>query len=303
MVVRRPDFHAVRTCQKLEGARCGFFLWDDHAQPREQTVLMHNSRSEPNLNDSTTPARHRPSPSPPPYWIERNPSESTRKRPHPHQSDSDDYGLEQTDDAFNSELNLILAEAETPSKAVKTSRIATPANARRKLPWQMDRPPVVAGSSHRGLQTPQTYRQAASDTSISGIPTIGASLFTPAQAEEKCSGQTATPESVLDTPTPTRFKNMGSDDLINDMLHWLQDANTRLGLPLQTELRTLLSKHAKNAEGYKRGRDVMRTTVQAKNAKITELNFRIRTLEAELEAERAMYRHLQWTIQSDSPIT
>lgn len=44
----------------------------------------------------------------------------------------------------------------------------------------------------------------------------------------------------------------------------------------------------------------MRATVKAKDARIAELTYRIGTLEAELEAEKAMVKHLEWEAQSDA---
>lgn len=35
------------TCQNQEPQRCGFFLWDEEAKPREESAVLNNSRSEP----------------------------------------------------------------------------------------------------------------------------------------------------------------------------------------------------------------------------------------------------------------
>ena len=40
------------TCQQAEPQRCGFFLWDDDAKPREEAAVLANSRNEP-----VTPSR------------------------------------------------------------------------------------------------------------------------------------------------------------------------------------------------------------------------------------------------------
>lgn len=79
----------------------------------------------------------------------------------------------------------------------------------------------------------------------------------------------------------------------------LQDASVKLSATTEKDLGTLLLKHAKTAEGLKRGRDVTRTTIKARDAKITELTYRISTLEAELEAEKAMVKHLQWEVHTE----
>lgn len=81
----------------------------------------------------------------------------------------------------------------------------------------------------------------------------------------------------------------------------LQEGSVRLAADTQAGLKDLLSKHAKSAEGFRRGRDVIRSTVKAKDAKITELTYRVSTLEAELEAEKAMMKHLQWEAGLQDP--
>jgi hypothetical protein len=187
-----------------------------------------------------------------------------------------------------------MVEAETPSKAARTTNFTTPAPKRQKLPWQME-----SGSSSRnnGLNTPQTERRTPADNPFaSKHPTPGGALFTPSSnvgADEN--QQTATPLSSFDaTPTPNRFRNAVNEDIVKDVFDLLQNGNVRLPEPTENELKALLVRHAKNTEGYKRGRDVSRSTVKAKEAKITELTYRINTLEAELEAEKAMVKHLQW---------
>jgi polyhydroxyalkanoate synthesis regulator phasin len=193
-----------------------------------------------------------------------------------------------------------LTEVETPSKAAKTSDFATPAISRRKLPWQLEQP---TSSTAHGLQTPQSDRKTASDPFASKQPAQKGSLFTPSKINEDDSHQTATPSSSFETPTPSRFRNAEADSLVQDVLVLLQESNVYLSAQTQNDLRGLLSKHAKSAEGYRRGRDVIRTTVKAKDAKITELTYRVSTLEAELEAERAMVKHLQWEAQDELPDT
>ncbi len=94
-----------------------------------------------------------------------------------------------------------------------------------------------------------------------------------------------------------------TEDVVKEVFDILQTSNVRLPEHTEKELRSLLGRHVKNTEGYKRGRDVIRSTVKAKEAKITELTYRINTLEAELEAEKAIVKHLQWEAQDESPDT
>lgn len=204
----------------------------------------------------------------------------------------DDYGLNQTDDAFNNELENVLTAVETPHKALKTSLYTTPSTTRRKLPWQMDQP---GSRNETGLQTPQTDKKVSFDPFNTRLTTPGKALA-PSRINELNDEEnlTVTASSSVETPTPSRFRNVAPEDLMRDVFDLLRDGNIRLEGETQTGLKDLLSKHAKSAEGFKRGRDVIRSTVKAKDAKITELTYRVSTLEAELEAERAMVKHLQW---------
>jgi hypothetical protein len=253
--------------------------------------LSSNARTEPTHVGPDTPLKRQPSP-PPPYTVDTGASGPSRKRNHATIDLDDEYGLGQTDDAFNNELNDVLTAVETPSKAVKTSEYATPST-RRKLPWQMDQP--TKGSAI-GLQTPQTGERSYD-------PFNPRQNATPSKLHEleDDAHQTATPSSSLETPTPNRFRNISPDDLVRDVFDLLQEGNVRLTPDTQAGLKDLLSKYAKSAEGFRRGRDVIRSTVKAKDAKITELTYRTSTLEAELEAEKAMMRHLQWEAGLQDP--
>jgi hypothetical protein len=271
--------------------RCKFFLWDSDAHQREAAALSTNTRTEPGRVEPATPSKRQPSP-PPPYTIDTGAAGPSRKRRHVTVDDDDEFGFEQADDAFNNELDHVMTAVETPSKALKTSEFATPST-RRKLPWQMDQSTKNSGI---GLQTPQTDKRVTGDPFNTRHPTPAGALTTPSRHHDLDDGthQTATPSSSIETPTPNRFRNVSPDDLVQDVFDVLLSSNTRLDADTQSELKDLLSKHAKSAEGFRRGRDVIRSTVKAKDAKITELTYRVSTLEAELEAEKAIVQHLQW---------
>ncbi|KAF3046533.1 hypothetical protein E8E12_010648 [Didymella heteroderae] len=281
-----------RTCQKQQDdkTRCKFFLWDSDAHPREAAALASNTRSEPSHTNPKTPSKRAISP-PPPYTTGLVTGEPSRKRSRIVTIDSDDeYGLGANDEGFNDELDHVSTQVETPRKAARTGDLTTPPT-RRVLPWIMDKATV---SNENGLQTPRTGRIAQADPSSSRL---GSSLLTPSRPTDAAQ-QTATPySSPFETPTPHRFKDVGEDDLVQDVFTLLQDANIRLGPTTEANLRILLSKHTKAAEGLRRGRDVTRTTIKARDAKITELSYRVSTLEAELEADKAMVKHLQWQVQ------
>lgn len=103
--------------------------------------------------------------------------------------------------------------------------------------------------------------------------------------------------SPNETPTPARFKNVSEQDIVRDAFGVLRDANVQMSEQTRKNLTAVLSRHATIAEGVKKGRDVARASITAKTAKVTELTYRVSTLEAELEAEKAKVGHLQWTLE------
>jgi hypothetical protein len=177
-----------------------------------------------------------------------------------------------------------MQRVETPCKAVKTSEFSTPPT-RRRLPWQMDKTETLGTY---GLQTPQTGHRTPNNPFAPGLATP---QFDPLGTPSR--HQSATPSSSAETPTPQRFKNIDEDDLVRDVFGFLQIHGVQLSPTTGTDLTTLLAKHSRAAEGYKRGREVSRKIIVAKEAKVTELTYRIATLEAELEAERATVEYLQ----------
>jgi hypothetical protein len=194
-------------------------------------------------------------------------------------------------DDFADELEHAVQRVETPCKAVKTSAFSTPTT-RRRLPWQIDKPET---SSAHGLQTPQTGHRTPNNSFAPGLatPQSGAPV-TPSKH------QTATPSSSAETPTPKRFKDIEEDELVRDVFGLFQKQNIQLPPTTGTDVKALLAKHSRSAEGYKKGREVSRKIIVAKEAKITELTYRIGTLEAELEAEKATVEYLRHRDDSQS---
>lgn len=103
--------------------------------------------------------------------------------------------------------------------------------------------------------------------------------------------------SQNETPTPARFKNVSESDLARDVFGVLGEANVQMSEQARKNLTTVLLKHVTMAEGVKKGRDVARASITAKTAKVTELTYRVNTLEAELEAEKAKVNHLEWSLE------
>lgn len=254
--------------------------------------MANNTRTEPSHTAPKTPSK-RAAPPPPPYTTDEATGGPSKKRSLISTVDSDDqYGLWAHDEAFDDELDHVVTQVETPRKAARTSELTTPST-RRVLPWNTDK---TTASNSSGLQTPQTSRTAQADPFSSRLRS---SLLTPARSTDAERQTAKSSSSPFETPIPNRFKDVGGDDLVHDVLDLLRDANVRLSSTTEVDLKTTLSRHTKASEGLRRGRDVTRATIKARDAKIAELRYRITTLEAELEAERVIVKHLQWQIQDE----
>lgn len=293
----------VWTCQKDKDdeSRCKFFLWDSEARPREQNALQNNSRTEPNRPDDTPARPHTRSrvvtSPPPPYSVEAAAAQSARKRSRVGFENEDEYGLEQGDSGFDDELDRVMTAVETPRKAARTDANTTP---RRKLPWEN-----TANGIH-GIPTPQTERRGPNDPFATRFSRPGGSLLTPSKIKEPEGDDhyALTPSSSpFETPSPpTRFKDVAAnseDTLVRGVFKLLGEQHVHLPEQAETALRKLL---ARQAEGKKRGLELLRKEIKAKEAKITELTHRNNTLQAELEAARATVEHLNWENEEESEL-
>lgn len=288
----------VYTCQKQQDDtnRCKFFLWDSDAKPREERALLNNSRSEPETTRTApnTPSRLKRAASPPPsYSVDKSRTDPSNKRGRSLlDDDEDDYGLED-DPTFDEELR-VMADVETPRKSAKTETFMTP---RRKLPWD---------TLLDGMPTPGTIGRSGSEVQTR-LPFVrfGAADDTPSKSKQSNdSSQTlSSPSPPYVTPTPTRFKDVGTprleDSLIEDVSKLLKEEKVHLSSKVATALKTVLEKHSRKAEGNYRSNEVLRLQLRAQEAKNMELTLRNNTLQAELEAAKATVEHLKWEKEND----
>jgi hypothetical protein len=278
------------TCQKRSGDEkgCSFFLWDDDAKPREEAAVLNNSRSEPqpaqagpSTSDTRAPAGLRRSSPPPAYTeFEARLLDDGQLGDDDETQDEED-GLPWTPTAREQTESRrpasgISPPPITPRKPEQTVSFQTPAdsNGKRKIS-------EVDDVHYPGLPTPNTSGRH-----------LGRFEDRPVNLEA------SEHASTLTTPTPSRFRDALSSPepamhLTEDVLNVLQERNVRLSDDARTSLRELLLRHSRRVQGIISGRDLSRTTIKARDAKIAEQQYRISTLEAELEAERALVRHLR----------
>lgn len=289
------------TCQQTEPKRCKMFLWEEQAQPREQAAVLANSRSEPRVSENEAP---------PPYseipsaerdgnrlrdnsahvsW-EQNDSTNTRRRSRPvmeeSQTDDEDYGdltadeehrLSQTVDRA---ARTISPPAQTPSrKAHKPNEYATPS-----------RPPPA-----NSLPTPSMTNGKARSSFVDDYLLNGKG-----PNDTPTSSAYETPHRDA-SPTPLRFSHAAASDpspsaitstSLADEVFAILPSN--LVSSTRDPLLAVLRKHELQVQGIAKGRDLSRLALKAKDAKVTELQHRISTLEADLELERGIVQQLRW---------
>ncbi|KAL8947900.1 MAG: hypothetical protein Q9222_005862 [Ikaeria aurantiellina] len=292
--------------------RCNFFLWDDEAKPREAAAVLSNSRTEP-LNDPHTPTK-------PPQT-------------------SSSFGLPTPyTDSSKKHENPAISTPYTPSKfsrahqgSSQTQNTATTASASDEefFDWPVsDEDDVLSiidsASSTKRVQSPETPRKVAKldawstpskrrfseiengpDAKFSVIRDVDEDIFvTPATGVKQNglsrNGQATT--SSINTPTPTRFKNvvqMGHDsDLTLEVLKVLQDHKLFIDPDIKAELKAICDRHSLATRGIVKGREISRAMVNTKATKIAELQENIAALQAERETTRAVIRHLRRDLEA-----
>lgn len=216
-------------------------------------------------------------------------------------SDSDDeFGLS-GNTAFDEELDQVWTALDTPSKKAKTEPLAT--STRRRLPWQKNSELKV-----NGIPTPHTERHA--NHAPLPVPLARSTgpddpFLTPSKPNQALqisqSRTLSPPSSPIVTPTPQRFKDTNTttadDVLVRDVFTILQGDNVEFSEETRSKLVAVLTKHATIAEGVKKGREVARCSIKAKDAKVNELLYRVNTLQADLEEQQAMVKELQWKVE------
>ncbi|THX24488.1 hypothetical protein D6C77_07970 [Aureobasidium pullulans] len=274
------------TCQNGEGRRCGFFLWDDDAKPREAAAVLSNSRTEPR----TTPNK----PLSPVHQSPQTTQSSTSTLSHPSSAlkrPLSDTGFDDADDHDSFPWSLsgqekaeILNVPETPRKAVKFDALATPATSvHRKLPWLDNSANLPSAISAR--------RTPSKDTALPG-------LTTPSHSRLAAVQQGALTPQV--TPSPLRFRDSSADassprsTLTADVLAAFDTAEVTLPGELSSKLRDVLTRHELRTQGVIKGREITRLALKARDAKIVELQATIASLEAEREVDQARVRSLEW---------
>ncbi|KAJ9272541.1 transcriptional regulator family: Zinc finger, GRF-type [Paecilomyces variotii] len=274
------------TCQKPQGERCNFFLWDDDAKVREDKLSLSHSVSEPDQTPGTpsktvnksggllTPAsawrRHDT-----PRTNLGTPSKVRKSR------DISDDEYFSWDEGLDDEVQGMLDRPaqpkfspETPRKTPRTALFTSPG--KRKLS-------ETANASSNTYSDP--FTSSAQDTH----------LATPqSQAPSQLGSVPPSSMEISATPTPSKYTNVLSTDnnpdvseLATTALAILDSHDVVMPRKAKEALVELLNRHDLRTRGIIRGREISRLALKKKDEQIKQLNERISGLEAEREMNRS----------------
>lgn len=273
----------VYTCQQQQDQRCGFFLWDEDAEPRMQAAVLNGASAAQVGRSAASEGRAPPQAArqtpPPPYsvMIEQQPTATqgptSHKRPRSAVEEDDSETESETlswpptvDDRRDDPAQRTISQARisppsTPRKVQKTDATATAGGLLRA-----DRP------AEHGLVTPHTT------------------------SKREASRSAAAPE----TPTPARHHDaLGTsptklaEDIASTVFSYLAATQTQLKPDTAVGLRSILDTHSQQVRGFTKGRDIAREAIKTRDAKVSELVKRVETLEADLEVYRARVRSMR----------
>ncbi|KIW07985.1 uncharacterized protein PV09_01884 [Verruconis gallopava] len=275
------------TCQKPEEQRCAFFLWDEDAKIREESAVLNNSRTEPRApltvgaSGRDREQHHSENAKAPEESGSQRESVIKLRADSPSSSHHEESGDEHTKDSDSS----LVSEAGLRSLEENAIRsLQQP-----QLPLEPKTPAKRSHIEMHGLPTPDTIgRQHHS---------LGYPVSSPSKRR-------ATDVELLNlvspttTPTPVRFRDAvggsGDDTLFAEIEQVLSSHRVKLNADTSKAVKAICHKHTLRMQGVIKGREISRLALNAKDAKILELQRRIDTLEAEHETERAIVRHLLW---------
>ena len=187
---------------------------------------------------------------------------------------TDDDELSKAADCASSQTSM--PPPETPRKAIKTDMLSTPGK--------------------RTFEEMNDGNSGAWPTPISARKSDD--IFTTPATNGKDLNLFLSPSTPQDTPTPVRYKDVhsmnGSDSsLTSEILSKLEEAKISLPPNVRDDINSICSKHSLYTYGVIKGRDVSRSLIAKKDAKIVELQASIEALQAERETSRAVIRNLR----------
>ncbi|PPJ49579.1 hypothetical protein CBER1_01931 [Cercospora berteroae] len=280
------------TCQQDQDKRCGFFMWSDEAHAREAQCVLSNSRNEGHsdgVQEGWNAGRPRV------HFAQTATQSASTASNTGVKRNMRDAGFEE--DEYDEDWDLTGAEVDQLAKAADESVFQTPKKPRidgpsaagttgvyatptsetkrspRKLPWLQDEPVTPKRGIFDYFKTPQ--QQTA-------LPTPGETPAQQQRADETARrNEPTSPSPASPSPTPSPQKSQGEIALSEEVLQELGS----LSIPPDklAKLKSTLKRHEARAEGFRKGRDISRSALKAKEKLLQAASEKIKSLE---DAER-----------------
>ncbi|KAJ6028014.1 hypothetical protein N7540_003590 [Penicillium herquei] len=286
------------TCQKPQHKRCGFFLWQEDANPREKEILMANSHSEidprtqtpsKSLNERShgllTPQSER-------RIIDISPNKYTQKPASTPLSAKARMMAEDTDE-FSWDL-------DTEDESEITEVLSSSQRADQSF---ISQPNFHAGTSSPNIvpRTPKTTspgkRKRLEDFEDSSFTSSSSLLRTPSSSHSVSFSSRIPPSSaeLCMTPTPTKYRDVLSSEsrsnessFAKDLMAILEKHEVIIPNAARDELVARANVEDSKYKGAVRARDMLRGTVKKKDQEIQKLKEKNTNLKAQSEMDQQM---------------
>ncbi|KAI9838657.1 MAG: hypothetical protein M1819_004971 [Sarea resinae] len=222
---------------------------------------------------------------------------------------------------------LISSPPETPRKAPRTNQFSSPgAQSQHHLSSYHNSGEAAAAAANQEfagspISTNNLFSTPSSSSRSGPTSTSAASVFpTPQTTPSKRLAESDLSAADITTPTPpSRYKDaalgdggssMGggaggpiilADDssLATDVFQVLSRSPSDLSPETRRSLKRVLNSHALRTQGIVKGRNITRLALKARDVRIADLQYRIASLEAERESDRAVIAHLRRLLQGN----
>lgn len=192
------------------------------------------------------------------------------------------------------------ADAESPRKSIKTTKDDSPSKRRHTEIYERS----GRNSPLFDSETSSTWLITTDDLPSTPTKSSGQILTpgtTPAQAIAQSQPHTHPPTSARQPAARPTITSEDPSPLALEALSLLSPINPPLPVAIEQSLVSLLNRHDLRTQGIQKGREIARAAIQTKEKKITELQQRIASLEAERETSRVVIQHLKSDI-AKSPV-
>lgn len=292
------------TCCQEQGQQCGFFLWGEDAQTREEQCVLQNRRSE---DDTVKTQIHTPRKCQ--IWSEpmsgdlgpatgiysspvsqrRSSATSMLPPPSPNIEPTRKGVVEGRND---SAANGLLQSMQKKALENQQQSMATP-TPKRKL----DMGPTLT-AEEQDLFGPATKRRLVFGTPKSAMPDQqSVSIKTPStiRASEPHTPVTSrTQDSVAPTPQcslTTRDPGTQNYSLTANILSLLEEFY--VDTSVVAEIRSTLNSHCLRVSGIEKGREATRKALKTKDARIEELETKVKELERQDEVNKTIIKSIK----------